>query len=99
VTPYPDRKHFPLPRPDSDILFLVDDNAQPVSNERLIAPLPLQFFAISDEKDIVAYVNEQNDIEQNRCARIYTGTDSARSCEHEEGAAFLEDNSLIHHLR
>jgi hypothetical protein len=77
VTPYPDSKHFPLPRPDYDILFLIDDNAEPVRNERLIAPLPLRFFALTAEKPIVAYANQLNEIEQMQCAKIYSGQNSA----------------------
>lgn len=73
VTPYPDRIHFPLPRPDSDFLFLVDDNAEPVRTERLMAPLPLRFFALTAEKEIVTYVNELNEMEQKQCATIYVG--------------------------
>jgi hypothetical protein len=34
-------------------------------------------FGRAPGQDIVAYVNEQNEIEQQHCARIYTGADSA----------------------
>ena len=50
VTPYPDPKHHPLPRPGADILFLVDDKALPVRNRNIIAPLPLQFFTLHGDE-------------------------------------------------
>lgn len=70
VTPYPDAKHYPLPRPGGDILFLVDDKAQPIVTDKLVAPLPLRFFPLSDEDGLVAYVKQLNDDEQEKCRRI-----------------------------
>jgi hypothetical protein len=75
VTPYPDPKHFPLPRPGPSILFLVDDKAVPVVTEQLIAPLPLRFFAMTDEGAIVGYVNQLNETEKKNCEKIYAGSD------------------------
>ncbi len=67
VTPYPDPKHYPLPGTGADILFLVDDKAQPVSRKNLVAPLPMQFFSLSDNERLAAYLEQLNDEEQERC--------------------------------
>lgn len=76
MTPYPEPKHHPLPRPGSDILFLVDDKALPVQTDQLIAPLPLRFFALTDDERLAAHVKRLNDEEQEKCGRIYAGRGS-----------------------
>lgn len=67
VTPYPDPKHYPLPGPGADILFLVDDRALPFRNEKLVAPLPLRFFPLNDDERLAAYVKKLNEEEQEKC--------------------------------
>jgi hypothetical protein len=73
VTPYPDPKHHPLPSPGSDILFLVDDKAEPVRSGNIIAPLPLRFFALYGDERLTAYVERLNAEEEERCRLIYAG--------------------------
>ncbi|SRR5216684_2039796 len=77
VTPYPDPRHYPLPRPGADILFLVDDKAMPVRTEKLVAPSPLQFFALNDDERLAAYVKRLNDEEQEKCRKLYAGAGSS----------------------
>ena len=72
VSPYPDPKHRPLSEGNSTI-FLVDDKATPVQTESLVAPRPLQFFALSNDQQLVTYVNQLNFKEQERCIEIYKG--------------------------
>lgn len=72
VTPYPNGKHRPL-GPSGSILFLVDDEAQPIKTEKLIAPMPLRFFALSNDRPLVAYVQKLNEKEQETCQAIFAG--------------------------
>jgi hypothetical protein len=72
VTPYPDPKHHPL-APGGNILFLLDDKAVPVRTEKLIAPLPLRFFALGEASELAAHVTRLNDEEQEKCRGIYAG--------------------------
>ena len=70
VTPYPDARHRPL-SPSDDILFLVDDLAQPVLRPGLIAPLPLRYFVLDDDPAFADYVDFLNKQEQKECLQIY----------------------------
>ncbi|MDR3420178.1 MAG: hypothetical protein P4L80_02870 [Xanthobacteraceae bacterium] len=74
VGQYPDRKHHPL-APGGSILFLVDDKARPVRTENLVAPLPLRFFALAEDRELAAYVAKLNDDEQEECGKIYAGAE------------------------
>ena len=78
VTPYPNGKHRP-PGPSGSILFLVDDEAQPIKTEKLIAPMPLRFFALSNDRPLVAYVQERTKKEQETCQAIFAGGSKAAS--------------------
>ena len=58
VTPFTDDpKHHPIAN-GNYILFLVDELAQPVENEIVLAPLPLKFFALSDSLELKAYLDK-----------------------------------------
>jgi len=70
ITPYPDPKHHPL-APGGSILFLIDDKAEPVKTDKLIAPLPLRFFALGENDELKAYVARLNADEQEKCREIY----------------------------
>ena len=72
VTPYPDVKHRPI-GPIGSILFLVDDKAKPFTSEKMIAPLPLRFFAIDEAGDMLKYVQGLNEKEQAACQALYSG--------------------------
>jgi hypothetical protein len=72
VTPYPAAKHRPI-GPEGSILFLVDDKAKPFTNEKMIAPLPLRFFAIDEEDGMLKYVKRLNEEEQAACQALYAG--------------------------
>jgi hypothetical protein len=78
VTPYPDQKHYPLPKPGADILFLVDGTALPVTNKNLVAPLPMRFFPVGDDERLVAYVERLNQEEREECQKIYGGITDLR---------------------
>jgi hypothetical protein len=70
VTPYPDEKHKPLGQ-GGDAIFLVDVEAKPITTSKQITPLPLRFFAIGDDLELAAYVEELNRTERERCEKIY----------------------------
>jgi hypothetical protein len=50
-----DKKHHPLTI-EGNILFLLDDNAQPLKLRNLLIPLPLKFFAIAEEPSLKEYI-------------------------------------------
>jgi len=72
ITPYPDPKYRPL-GPEGSILFLVDERALPVGVPLALAPLPLKFFALSDDPALAQYVAKLGDDEQAKCAELYAG--------------------------
>ena len=73
VTPYHhDPKYHPL-APGGSVLFLVDDRAEPVVTDELIAPLPSQFLALSNEQRIVSHVQGLRREEEQECRKIYSG--------------------------
>ena len=70
VTPFHhDPKHRPL-APGGDVLFLVDDCAEPVTTDKVIAPLPSRFKALSDEERLVAHVQRLTLEERETCLQI-----------------------------
>jgi hypothetical protein len=71
VTPFHDNpKHYPVTA-KGDVLFLVDDGAQPVVIGNLIAPLPSRFFPLSDDEFLVNYVDRLAKTEQESCRALY----------------------------
>jgi hypothetical protein len=72
VTPYPAEKHRPI-GPEGSILFLVDDKAKPFTSEKMIAPLPLRFFALDEEASMLEYIKGLNEKEQAACQALHTG--------------------------
>ena len=46
---------------------------------KIIAPLPLRFFALGTDARLAAYVQQLNDEEQEKCRKIYAGTGSTPS--------------------
>jgi hypothetical protein len=72
VTPFhEDEKHHPLTPQDGNILFLVDDAAQRVETETLIAPLPLQYFPLSDDQRLLDLIQDYRRKEELECREIY----------------------------
>jgi hypothetical protein len=71
VTPYPNPRHEPIGQ-GGDPLFLMDDSAGPVPVGGQPAPLPLRFFAIDDNQELRAYVDELNQKEQEACRQLYS---------------------------
>ena len=58
VTPYhKDEKHRPY-SPEGNLLFLVDDKAQPIKLGNVFAPLPSRYYALKNSKELVEYVKE-----------------------------------------
>lgn len=56
VTPFhPDQQHHPVTS-GGDVLFLVDDNAEPYRTGDLVVPLPLRFYAAKADPALKAYV-------------------------------------------
>ena len=73
VTPFTEStKHHPVTLA-GNILFLVDESALPFENETLTAPLPLKFFALSDNEELKNYINKLAEEEQRHCQEIYSG--------------------------
>ncbi len=78
VTPFhEDPKHHPITKSGS-VLFLVDDAARPVVTDRVIAPLPLRYFALGDDRRLRDHVEELRREEERKCREIYdSGTGAA----------------------
>jgi hypothetical protein len=73
VTPFTDDpKHHPITL-HNNVLFLVDELAQPFNNGIIVAPLALKFFALSDNTDLEAYLTKLSKEEQKACQDIYDG--------------------------
>jgi hypothetical protein len=71
VTPFhSDPKHHPI-CPGDGVLFLVDDAAPPVITDRVMAPLPNRFFALSADARLVQHVKRLETEERQACQRIY----------------------------
>ena len=71
VTPFhPDAKNHPL-AVGGDMLFLVDDHAQPVRSGRIIGPRPTKFFPLADDATLVSHVERLRTDEENYCNRLY----------------------------
>lgn len=71
ITPFHnDRKHHPLSF-ENNVLFLVDDNALPVTLHEAIAPLPSRFYALNDNMQLIQYVQKLNEKEKEQCKKIY----------------------------
>jgi hypothetical protein len=74
VTPFhADPKHQPLTPKEGSILFLFDPAASPVVTDALIAPLPLRYFARSDDERLASHVERLRHEEEPRCRDIYEG--------------------------
>jgi hypothetical protein len=56
VTPYVEVAGGEVIKPNNDLLFLVDDSAEPYVNGELAVPLPRRFRAITDDADLQAHV-------------------------------------------
>jgi hypothetical protein len=73
VTPFhANRNHHPIGW-DNYVVFLPDESAQPFKAEGLIAPLPLKFFAFSENQELRKYVKKMTEEEQKACQEIYKG--------------------------
>lgn len=73
ITPFTaDQNHHPLGRKNY-VIFLADQLAEPVQVGDLIAPLPLKFFALSDNHQLIEYVKEKTQEEHKICQEIYEG--------------------------
>ena len=70
VTPFhPDPKHHPL-SPGGGVLFLVDDSATPVMGKRFVSPRPSRFYPLSDDKRLIAHVEQLARKEEQELLRI-----------------------------
>jgi hypothetical protein len=73
VTPFKSTDH-PI-CPDGSVLFLVDDAAPPVSNDKVaMAPLPCRFFALSAEERLLQHVKQLEEEERLAIRRRNNGT-------------------------
>ena len=73
VTPF-HTSSKPLCVPTGEVLFLVDDKAEPVViGNNVFAPLPLRFFPLSDDKRLITYIEQKKNEEEQRCRDIYQG--------------------------
>jgi hypothetical protein len=71
VTPFhAELRHRPL-SPGGDVLFLVDDKAQPVTTNRLIAPLPSRFSSVHDNEPLLRHIRNLTHEEERHCRAIY----------------------------
>ena len=74
VTPFhTDLKHRPY-APTGDVLFLIDDKAEPVViGNNVFAPLPLRFFPLSNGERLIAYIEQKKSKEEQQCRDMYQG--------------------------
>lgn len=77
VTPFNDNPvHHPIHEGDK-VLFLLDGTALPpvndINGQRIIAPLPMKFFALNDDERLLAYLEEVQRKEVESCQAIYEG--------------------------
>ena len=73
VTPFHcELRHRPL-SPGGDVLFLVDDKAQPVTTALLIAPLPSKFSPVHDNEPLLRHIQNLSREEERHCRLIYQG--------------------------
>lgn len=71
VTPlHPDPINHPLAQ-GGDMLFLVDDLAQPVRSGRMIGPRPMKFFPLDDDAGLAAHVQRLREAEEEHCRSLY----------------------------
>ena len=64
----------PFCAPTGEVIFLVDDRAEPVViGNNMFAPLPLQYFALSDNERLVNYIEQKKIKEEEKCRAIYQG--------------------------
>ncbi len=57
VTPFhPEEELRPIITPNRDLLFLVDDKAQPISIENIILPLPSRFHPLRPDSELESYI-------------------------------------------
>jgi len=72
VTPFhADEKHHPITAA-GDVLFLVDDQAEPLFIHNQLAPLPSKFHALCADARLIAHVEKLRIDEQSACQRIYS---------------------------
>lgn len=72
ITPmHEEERHKPIVSKGGDVLFLVDDSAEPVQTDVLLAPLPLRYFALDNSKKLQAYVAHLQREEVRKCQKIY----------------------------
>jgi hypothetical protein len=71
ITPFHEnRKHRPY-SPGGNVLFLLDDAAQPMAIGQLVVPLASRFFPATDNPKLAAYVKTLSSKEQAECQAIY----------------------------
>lgn len=73
VTPYPEDVRMHPVSFNGNTLFLVDDAAEFVVTDRVIAPHPLRYFALSEDVPLRQYLAELSEREQAACKAIYEG--------------------------
>ena len=78
ITPFPDDPKFQPYCPAGRILFLLDETAQPKTIGRAIAPLPSRFFPVTDDPNLVAYVQDLNNQEQTHYQKLCEGALAAQ---------------------
>jgi hypothetical protein len=63
ITPFHGEvKHHPITA-NSNVLFLLDDMAQPIKLDGVLIPLPLKYFPILDDEKLKAYIETLNEKE------------------------------------
>lgn len=73
ITPFnTEQKHQPL-TVDGSVLFLMDDTATPITNNKIFAPRPSQFWALSENEEMAQYVSQLASKEKEECQKIYSG--------------------------
>lgn len=74
VTPFHlEKKQQPITQ-DRDLLFLVDDNAEPFRTNKMVVPLPLRFHAIKADPAIQSYVTKLQHREYETYNQVYVAS-------------------------
>jgi hypothetical protein len=79
VTPFPpDQKLNPVIK-GGDTVFLVDDEALPISGRNITAPRPLKYFPLNDSVELTAYIEKLGREEQAKWQAICADAEKTAS--------------------
>lgn len=78
ITPFHEDPKYQPYCPGGRILFLLDETSQPKTIGRAIAPLPSRFFPVTQDPNLIAYVEDLNNQEQTHYQKLCEGALAAQ---------------------